>query len=140
MVVSVPDGLELGQVIGKAGSNVKYLQNKSKTRMFVDCDARVVTVKGHARDVSTALDLLEKQFANWRSSGKLSQTCMPCTASRIACRWRSYDRHHKAAAHADPVAATICGMLVLQASSKLAVSTICAIAALRVRSSMCRAS
>ena len=67
--VAVPPGMDLGQVIGKAGSNLKHLQARSGTRMFVDNSSESVIVQGRAKDVSTAVEMLAKQFESWRSSG-----------------------------------------------------------------------
>lgn len=70
-IVKVPQGLALGQLIGKAGSNIKHLQTRSCARMSVDNASQTVTISGNTADVALALKLLEVQFDSWRSSGKL---------------------------------------------------------------------
>lgn len=69
VVVKVPKGLAVGQLIGKQGSNIKHLQTASCARMAVDTISESVTISGNAADVSRAVKLLEAQFASWRSSG-----------------------------------------------------------------------
>ncbi|KAL3145248.1 hypothetical protein ABBQ32_000992 [Trebouxia sp. C0010 RCD-2024] len=68
VVVKVPKGLAVGQLIGKQGSNIKHLQTASCARMAVDTISESVTISGNAADVSRAVKLLEAQFASWRSS------------------------------------------------------------------------
>ena len=59
----------MGQMIGKKGSNIRHLQYKSGARIAVNGDAGFVTVTGSAPDISAAVNLLQAQFASWRSSG-----------------------------------------------------------------------
>ena len=68
--VRIPAGLGVGQVIGKKGSNIKYLQTRCGARMSVNTVFETVTVTGSATAVALALKLLEAQFASWRSSGQ----------------------------------------------------------------------
>ncbi len=67
--VFAPEGLGVGQLIGKKGSNVRHLQSRSGARVNVNADAGTVIVSGSSSDVSGAVELLEGQFASWRSSG-----------------------------------------------------------------------
>lgn len=71
-VVRVPAGLGMGMLIGKQGSNIKYLQSRTAARMAVNADTETVTIIGNKEDVSLALMLMEAQFASWRSSGEPS--------------------------------------------------------------------
>lgn len=67
--IPLPEGLPVGQLIGRKGSNIRHLQSKSGARIAVRGDAGIVTVTGSAFDIIAALSLLEAQFASWRSSG-----------------------------------------------------------------------
>ena len=70
-VVQIPPGLALGQLIGKAGSNIKHLQTTCGARMSVNNSSETVTVSGNTADVKLAQKLLQAQFDSWRSSGDL---------------------------------------------------------------------
>ena len=67
--IPLPEGLPVGQLIGKRGSNIRHLQFKSGSRIAVNGDAGFVTVTGSASDITAAVNLLQAQFASWRSSG-----------------------------------------------------------------------
>ena len=69
--VHAPEGMPMGQLIGKRGSNVRHLQSRSGARINIDTNAGTMTVSGSASDVSAALQRLESQFASWRSSGTI---------------------------------------------------------------------
>ena len=75
-VVEVPQGLAVGHLIGKAGSNIKHLQTRSCARIAVDTASEYITVSGSTTNVALAVKLLEAQFDSWRSSGDL----LECTA------------------------------------------------------------
>ncbi|DBA85228.1 TPA: hypothetical protein ACH3X2_005931 [Trebouxia sp. C0005] len=64
----LPEGFPVGQLIGKKGSNIRHLQSKSGSRIAVNADAGIVTVSGSASDIAAAVNLLQAQFASWRSS------------------------------------------------------------------------
>lgn len=63
----------MGQLLGKHGSNIKYLQQTTgahiKAQMQAD-DNIFVTVRGSAAQVSLAVNLLQAQFTSWRCSGQ----------------------------------------------------------------------
>ena len=69
--VHAPEGMPMGQLIGKRGSNVRHLQSRSGARINIDTNAGTITVSGSASDVSAALKRLKGQFASWRSSGTI---------------------------------------------------------------------
>lgn len=71
-----PQGLPMGQLIGKGGSNVKHIQSRSGARVNVNSDAGVVSISGSTLSVSTAVQLFEGQFASWRSSGTSAVFCL----------------------------------------------------------------
>ena len=62
----------MGMLIGKQGSNIKYLQSRTSARMAIDANTESVTITGYEADVMLAMALLEAQFASWRSSGEAS--------------------------------------------------------------------
>ena len=67
-----PQGLAIGQLIGKGGSNVKHVQSRSGARVNVNADDGSIVISGSTLDVSKAMQLFEGQFASWRSSGTSS--------------------------------------------------------------------
>lgn len=81
--VRIPVGLGVGQVIGKQGSNLKYLQTRCGARMSVDTKNETVQVSGDSTAVSLALRLLEAQFASWRSSGQPFLNCTRTASMRL---------------------------------------------------------
>lgn len=81
--IPLPEGLPVGQLIGRKGSNIRHLQSKSASRIAVNDDADIVTVTGSASEISAAVNLLQAQFASWRSSG----IAIACKLYACICAW-----------------------------------------------------
>lgn len=57
--VKAPEGLPVGQLIGKSGSNIKHLQARSGSRIAVDPASGFVKVTGKPEAIAMSLQLLE---------------------------------------------------------------------------------
>ena len=65
--VRAPEGISVGQLIGKSGSNIKHLQERSGSRIAIE--PGLVKIKGSPEATSIALQLWEQQFKSWWASG-----------------------------------------------------------------------
>ncbi len=87
--IPLPEGLPVGQLIDKKGSNIRHLQSKSGSRIAVNGDAGVVTVTGSAFDVTATENLLQAQFASWRSSGTAVELSASICAYMVPQRYKA---------------------------------------------------
>ena len=75
----IPSDLPVGHLIGKRGCNVRHLKQLSGAEIFIDpgsTGSGVAILRGTAAAVSKAVELLQRQFEAWKSSGKsLEITC-----------------------------------------------------------------